>query len=218
MGWSAQGKKKRKRNGSSGWACDKSRLAQASGGRGQAAARFSERAKGRARGICTGPHTISCHRQRAKERLHRSRASGARFGPPFCLYPITLPCSAARCCCAGSCRNAHAHTTIGGGYCGHQRANHWPCWKPETNPAMAHTLAARPRSPRAISSPAYPRLGPGHKCPRSRSVSLCCFCLDLCDTRPCLRVMGKGDQTDCLPQQVSLLLSTRTAGRCHAGL
>ena len=48
----------------------------------------------------------------------------------------------------------------------------------EENPAVAHTFIARPRSPPAISSPAYHRLGALLKCPRSSSVSLCCFCDD----------------------------------------
>ena len=51
----------------------------------------------------------------------------------------------------------------------------------ERNPAVAHTFIARPRSSAAISSPAYHRLGDLFKCPRSRSVSLCCFCHDLSD-------------------------------------
>ena len=52
----------------------------------------------------------------------------------------------------------------------------------ERNPAVAHTFIARPRSSPAISSPAYRSLGALLKCPRSRSVSLCCFCDDLSDT------------------------------------
>lgn len=57
----------------------------------------------------------------------------------------------------------------------------------ERNPAVAHTFIARPRSSAAISSPAYHRLGGLLKCPRSRSVSLCCFCHDLSDTDRYLR-------------------------------
>lgn len=134
--------------------------------------------------------------------------------PAFLLRPITLRCvrprSAVRCCCAGmpplQQPTPRSHSS-----------EPPALLRSETNPAMAHTLAARPRSSREISSPAYHSLAPGHKCPRSRSVSLCCLAGDRCDTRPCLRVMRRGEQIDCLPQQVSLL-PTQSAGGSHVGV
>lgn len=113
----------------------------------------------------------------------RLRPVGARFGPPFWLYPIT------------ALRKAHGVLAVDAACAGKPAAPTQRSREPtaaraseplamlrsERNPAVAHTLIARPRSSPAISSPAYRRLGALLKCPRSRSVSLCCFCDDLSD-------------------------------------
>ena len=113
----------------------------------------------------------------------RLRPVGARFGPPFWLYPITAlrkvhSVLAVDAACAGK---PAAPTQRSPEPTAARASEPLAMLRSERNPAVAHTFIARPRSSAAISSPAYHRLGGLFKCPRSRSVSLCCFCHDLSD-------------------------------------
>lgn len=110
---------------------------------------------------------------------------GARFGPPFWLYPITDAARgkahgvlAVNAACAGK---PAAPTQRSPEPTAARASEPLAMLRSEGNPTVAHTSIARPRSSPAISSPAYRRLGALLKCPRSRSVSLCCFCDDLSD-------------------------------------
>lgn len=175
MSLSAQ-RKKRKRNGTRegpvikvGW--------QASTA---AAARFSDRD---GEGICTG-QTISCHQQRAGHAcvllaLDLARLSGftrsqlcARQGKAHGVLAVAAACAGKP---AAPTQRSPEPTAA-------RASEPLAMLRSERNPAVAHTFIARPRSAPAISSPAYRSLGALLKCPRSRSVSLCCFCDDLSDT------------------------------------
>ena len=159
MSLSAQ-RKKRKRNGTRegpvikvGW--------QASTA---TAARFSDR-----EGICTGQND-SMPSAASRPRL---RAVGARDGPPFWLYPITQLCArhgvlavvAARWESAAPTRRSTEATAA-------RASEPLALLRSERNPAVAHTFVARPRSPPAISSPAYRRL---EACLNARDRDLCHF-------------------------------------------
>ena len=139
----------------------------------------------RGEGICTG-QTIPCHQQRAGHAcvllaLDLARLSG--FDPITALRKAhgVLAVDAA---CAGK---PAAPTQRSPEPTAARASEPLAMPRSERNPAVAHTFIARPRSSAAISSPAYHRLGGLFKCPRSRSVSLCCFCHDLSDRDRYLR-------------------------------
>ena len=168
MSLSAQ-RKKRKRNGTRegpvikvGW--------QASTA---AAARFSDR-EGRGdlhRADDFMPSAASRPRLR----------SGARFGPPFWLLPDHKALCARHTACWPLLLRAlgklpHPHDDLDGGHgCASERTTGLVQIgnKPRRGPYFDRRAQ--------IPSPAYRRLEALLKCPRSRSVSLCCFCDDLSD-------------------------------------
>ena len=93
----------------------------------------------------------------------RLRPVGARFGPPFWLYPITQLCSAQGTACwplmPARAGKPAAPTQRSREPAAARASEPLAMLRSERNPAVAHTLIARPRSSPAISSPAYRRLG-----------------------------------------------------------
>lgn len=133
----------------------------------------------RGEGICTG-QMIPCHQQRAGHAcvllaLDLARLSGFTRSQLCARHAALLAVDAA---CAGK---PAAPTQRSPEPTAARASERLAMLRSERNPAVAHTFIARPRSPAAISTPAYHRLGGLLKCPRSRSVSLCCFCHDLSD-------------------------------------
>jgi hypothetical protein len=157
-----------------GRACDKGRLASEH----RSGCAFLRSREGE--GICTG-QTIPCHQQRAGHAgvllaLDLARLSGFTRSQLCARHSACWPLM----CCVRweTCRT---HTTRSTKPTAARASEPLAMLRSERNPAVAHTFIARPRSSPAISSPAYRRLGALLKCPRSRSVSLCCFCDDLSD-------------------------------------
>lgn len=128
-----------------------------------AAARFSDH-----EGFCTGQYDFMPSAA-SRPRLR----TGAREGPPFWLYPIAQLCARHGVLAVAAVMEDSAAPTPRSA-----EATAAPASEPlallrsEGNPAVAHTLLAWARSPPAISSPAYRRLG---LCLNARDRDLCHF-------------------------------------------
>lgn len=110
----------------------------------------------RREGICTG-QTISCHQQRAGHAcvllaLDLARLSGFTRSRSSALHGV-LAVDAARAGKPAAPTQRSPEPTAA------RASEPLAMLRSERNPAVAHTLIARPRSSPAISSPAYRRLG-----------------------------------------------------------